>query len=158
MLDVSATASGSGLPVGGGNGAALGLQANGGVKRPPKPSVEDEDDDEEEGEDIELDQLLQDRDKRAFSRHSLGDEEDGVGYSHSPRTPGSAKRPLHPDEDEDDVDDPMALVSKAVPETDDPTLPALTVRVILIGSVLCVIGAAVSQVCVRLSEFSSDLG
>ena len=40
---------------------------------------------------------------------------------------------------------PWTWVSKTVPEVDDPTLTALTVRVVLIGSVLCVIGAAVSQ-------------
>lgn len=45
-----------------------------------------------------------------------------------------------------DEDDPLFLVSKAVSETDDPTLPALTIRVILIGGFLAVIGAAVSQV------------
>lgn len=47
--------------------------------------------------------------------------------------------------DKYDVDDPMHLVSKAVPEDDDPTLPALTWRAIAIGSFFCVMGAAISQ-------------
>lgn len=44
-----------------------------------------------------------------------------------------------------DPDDPMHLVSKAVPEHDDPSLPALTWRAMLIGSFFCVIGAAIAQ-------------
>ncbi|EPQ31156.1 uncharacterized protein PFL1_01344 [Pseudozyma flocculosa PF-1] len=44
-----------------------------------------------------------------------------------------------------DKDDPLFLVSKAVPEDDDPSLPALTWRALVIGSFFCVIGAAVSQ-------------
>ena len=47
--------------------------------------------------------------------------------------------------DKYDPDDPMHLVSKAVPEHDDPTLPALTWRALLIGSFFCVIGAAIAQ-------------
>lgn len=37
------------------------------------------------------------------------------------------------------------IVRKVVPETDDPTLPTLTIRVIVCGSLLAVVGAAVSQ-------------
>ncbi|KAN0062580.1 hypothetical protein ACQY0O_005112 [Thecaphora frezii] len=44
-----------------------------------------------------------------------------------------------------DEDDPLFLVSKAVPEHDDPSLPAFTWRALAIGSFFCVIGAAVSQ-------------
>ncbi|KDN39744.1 OPT-domain-containing protein [Tilletiaria anomala UBC 951] len=98
-----------------------------------------EDDDEGEGEDIELNRLLPERSR---SRLSLDTIEGG--YGRSPRTLDEGKSGFATDDD-DDSDDPMILVSKAVPETDDPTLPALTVRVILIGSVLCVVGAAISQ-------------
>lgn len=42
----------------------------------------------------------------------------------------------------------MALTScgKTVPSTDDPTLPSLTFRAIVLGSIFCVLGAAASQV------------
>ncbi|GAA6003702.1 hypothetical protein JCM10207_003554 [Rhodosporidiobolus poonsookiae] len=46
---------------------------------------------------------------------------------------------------DEDVDSAMAMVRKVVPESDDPTLPTLTFRVWLLGTVLCVFGAAVSQ-------------
>lgn len=42
-------------------------------------------------------------------------------------------------------DDPLKIVSQAVPETDDPTLPALTWRAMIIGTFFCILGAAVSQ-------------
>lgn len=32
-----------------------------------------------------------------------------------------------------------------VPESDDPTLPTLTFRVFLLGTILCIVGASVSQ-------------
>lgn len=35
---------------------------------------------------------------------------------------------------------------QTVPSTDDPTLPTLTLRVILLGSFFCVLGASASQV------------
>lgn len=41
--------------------------------------------------------------------------------------------------------DLLALVKKAVPETDDPTLPALTLRAVVIGSFFAALGAAVAQ-------------
>ncbi|CED83030.1 Sexual differentiation process protein ISP4 [Phaffia rhodozyma] len=37
------------------------------------------------------------------------------------------------------------LISKVVPSTDDPSLPALTIRVLILGSVFCILGAASSQ-------------
>lgn len=45
-----------------------------------------------------------------------------------------------------DPDDPITLVKRAVPETDDPTLPALTFRAVLIGSFFAILGSAVAQV------------
>ena len=50
-------------------------------------------------------------------------------------------------------EDAAAIVRKVVPETDDPTLPTLTVRVLICGSILACIGSAVSQ----LLFFSSSL-
>ncbi len=76
-------------------------------------------------EEIELEQL----------RSSLDAEEAGL----------LGKRRGQDEPLDDGSDDPLSLVSKAVPETDDPTMPALTLRVIIIGSSLCVLGAAVSQ-------------
>lgn len=43
-------------------------------------------------------------------------------------------------------DDPLLLVKRAVPETDDPTLPALTIRAVVIGSFFAALGSAVAQV------------
>jgi len=43
-------------------------------------------------------------------------------------------------------DDPADLVSRVVPETDDPTLPTLTFRVLVIGAFFCCVGAGISQV------------
>ena len=107
--------------------------------------VGEEDEDElEEGEEIELAQLLKDRDHRRS--RSTGPERDSMDTEQGPRTPLSGRfGKKHAEDEDDEDDDPMNLVSKAVPETDDPTLPALTIRVVLIGSFLCVIGAAVSQ-------------
>lgn len=46
----------------------------------------------------------------------------------------------------DDDDDPaLAMVKAVVPETDDPSLPNLTFRVFVLGSILCGVGAAISQ-------------
>ncbi|KAJ9103316.1 hypothetical protein QFC20_004793 [Naganishia adeliensis] len=38
------------------------------------------------------------------------------------------------------------MVARTVPSTDDPTLPSLTFRAIVLGSIFCVLGAAASQV------------
>ncbi|MCO5589886.1 hypothetical protein L7F22_043855 [Adiantum nelumboides] len=43
------------------------------------------------------------------------------------------------------LDDPMSLIRRAVPETDDPSLPTLTFRVVFIGSFFCILGAGISQ-------------
>ncbi|KAH9821600.1 putative oligopeptide transporter [Melampsora americana] len=45
-----------------------------------------------------------------------------------------------------DEDDPARMVAKVVPETDDPTLTTLTIRVWLIGGILGGIGAGVQQI------------
>ncbi|KAK4051978.1 hypothetical protein OIO90_004508 [Microbotryomycetes sp. JL221] len=52
--------------------------------------------------------------------------------------------PIFRDEDLD-ADSARTMVHKVVPESDDPTLPTLTFRVFLLGSILCVFGAAISQ-------------
>ncbi|GAA5981396.1 hypothetical protein JCM11641_005307 [Rhodosporidiobolus odoratus] len=46
---------------------------------------------------------------------------------------------------DEDVDSAANVVGKVVPESDDTSLPTLTFRVWLLGTVLCVFGAAVSQ-------------
>ncbi|PWN48094.1 hypothetical protein IE53DRAFT_212756 [Violaceomyces palustris] len=58
----------------------------------------------------------------------------------SSSTPGS-----DPVEKEPDGEDPLAIIRQVVPETDDPDLPSLTWRALVIGTVFCVIGAAISQ-------------
>lgn len=44
-----------------------------------------------------------------------------------------------------DINSALAMVKAVVSEDDDPTLPTLTFRVIVLGTILCAIGAAVSQ-------------
>lgn len=44
-----------------------------------------------------------------------------------------------------DYDSAASIVQSIVPEKDDPSLPALTFRVLLLGSLLCILGASVSQ-------------
>lgn len=48
------------------------------------------------------------------------------------------------------TDDPAALIHSIVAETDDPTLPAFTIRVVLIGSFFCILGAGLNQVGVKV--------
>ena len=47
--------------------------------------------------------------------------------------------------DEEEQDISVQLVQKVVPSGDDPTLPTLTIRVFVIGILLCCVGAGVSQ-------------
>ncbi|CAO1635180.1 unnamed protein product [Parajaminaea phylloscopi] len=79
----------------------------------------------DEGEDaMEMDTFL------PHSRHREGDEA------------GEDKRGIADDERSDD---PLLLVKRAVPESDDPTLPALTFRAVVIGSFFSALGASVAQ-------------
>ncbi|CAD6972700.1 unnamed protein product [Tilletia controversa] len=99
-----------------------GLKASS-AKQPVKAEHSDDDDDDD---DLELPELS----------YGLGqEEEDSVPLRRS-----GGKR----SEGKDELDDDNP-VRKVVPETDDPTLPSLTFRVVLIGSLLCVLGAAVAQ-------------
>lgn len=63
------------------------------------------------------------------------------------RRRGRRERAGRTDEEDEksSLDDPMTLISRAVPETDDPTMPTLTFRVVVIGSFFCVLGAGISQ-------------
>ncbi|KAM0786339.1 hypothetical protein ACM66B_001811 [Microbotryomycetes sp. NB124-2] len=71
------------------------------------------------------------------------DDYDGTDEERKqPRT--SQDTPLFRDEDLD-AHSARTIVHKVVPESDDPTLPTLTFRVFFLGSILCVLGAAVSQ-------------
>lgn len=57
---------------------------------------------------------------------------------------------------EEEEDPALAMVKAVVPETDDPSLPNLTFRVLVLGSILCIVGAAISQlffVCVFFPFF-----
>ncbi|SCZ87829.1 BZ3500_MvSof-1268-A1-R1_Chr2-3g05297 [Microbotryum saponariae] len=52
--------------------------------------------------------------------------------------------PLFKDEDLD-LDSAMSMVRRIVPESDDPTLPALTFRVFILGTILCILGGQCSS-------------
>lgn len=45
----------------------------------------------------------------------------------------------------DGEEDVLSQVRSVVKETDDPSLPTVTARVLLLGSILCGVGAAISQ-------------
>ncbi|BGP25943.1 hypothetical protein JCM10295v2_004886 [Rhodotorula toruloides] len=58
---------------------------------------------------------------------------------------GEARGLLNDAEHELEADTAAGIVRKVVPETDDPNLPTLTPRVWILGTLLCIFGAAVSQ-------------
>ncbi|GAA5832438.1 hypothetical protein JCM11251_006454 [Rhodosporidiobolus azoricus] len=95
-------------------------------KRPQDPGYSDEEATDEE----DVLQLLAER------------SEDEGRRKEGETTDEERMRWVDPDED---VDSAEAIVRRVVPESDDTTLPALTFRVWLLGTVLCVFGAAVSQ-------------
>ncbi|BGP17800.1 hypothetical protein JCM10213_001699 [Rhodosporidiobolus nylandii] len=91
------------------------------------PGYSDDEDDEEE--------ILQLMAERSSGERGRKDETDGED---------EGERLAWRDPDED-VDSAAAVVRRVVPEEDDPSLPTLTFRVWLLGTVLCIFGAAVSQ-------------
>ncbi|GAA5979168.1 hypothetical protein JCM5350_007089 [Sporobolomyces pararoseus] len=48
-------------------------------------------------------------------------------------------------EDNFELESAIDVVKKVVPETDDPSIPTLTIRVVILGTALCILGAAISQ-------------
>lgn len=50
------------------------------------------------------------------------------------------------DDDQDDDVDLAAMIDRTTPSTDDPSLPSLTWRVLILGCIFCIIGAAASQI------------
>ncbi|BEJ15101.1 hypothetical protein CspHIS471_0408680 [Cutaneotrichosporon sp. HIS471] len=75
--------------------------------------------------------LLDDEDKRS----SVDSDDSGLGFVQA----------AHEDElvNSTEID---ALIARSVPSIDDPTLPTLTLRVIVLGSCFCIMGAAASTV------------
>ncbi|KAE8270634.1 hypothetical protein A4X09_0g1734 [Tilletia walkeri] len=100
-----------------------GLKASSTQQQSKAEHYKDDTEEDDDDDDLDLPEL------------TYGLEEDSVPLRRS-----GGKRPEAEDALEDDNP-----VRKVVPETDDPTLPSLTFRVILIGTLLCVLGAAVAQ-------------
>ncbi len=98
-----------------------------------------EEEDGEEGEDALM------LGPASASRSNGDDETYELGRSKSKSRNGRRHAATGSISEKYDPDDPMHIVSKAVPEHDDPTLPALTWRALVIGSFFCVIGAAIAQ-------------
>ncbi|KAI5475497.1 hypothetical protein MNV49_001311 [Pseudohyphozyma bogoriensis] len=73
----------------------------------------------------------------------LRDDNDEDYGKTSEEEEGGKRGPMF--KDEGDVHNAVAMVKKIVPESDDPTMTTLTFRVVLLGSILCIFGAAVSQ-------------
>ncbi|GAA5852429.1 hypothetical protein JCM8547_006778 [Rhodosporidiobolus lusitaniae] len=109
------------------------------LKRPEEKESDAETDEEEEEEEIL--QLMADREGEGVGMRERGESsgeemgEERIGWRDPDR----------------EVDSAEAMVRRArtkaqvVPESDDPTLPTLTFRVWILGTLLCVFGAAVSQ-------------
>ncbi|KAK4050273.1 hypothetical protein OIV83_003594 [Microbotryomycetes sp. JL201] len=92
--------------------------------REHRKSAEDPYDSEDEDEVLGL-----------MGMHAMStDGEDGNEESKRPRT--SQDPPLFRDDDLD-TDSARTIVHKVVPESDDPTLPTLTPRVFILGTLLC---------------------
>lgn len=111
-------------------------------QRPSKryaDTVEDDDDEHEQGEDALM--------LGPASASGAGADEEAYELSRSKSRHRAGRRHVSTGSisEKYDPDDPMHLVSKAVPEHDDPTLPALTWRVLVIGTFFCIIGAAIAQ-------------
>ncbi|KAE8231706.1 hypothetical protein CF326_g3273 [Tilletia indica] len=100
-----------------------GLKASSAQQKSKAEHYKDDAEEDDDDDDLDLPEL------------TYGLEEDSVPLRRS-----GGKRPEAEDALEDDNP-----VRKVVPETDDPTLPSLTFRVILIGTLLCMLGAAVAQ-------------
>ncbi|WVF65518.1 OPT family small oligopeptide transporter [Kwoniella sp. CBS 6097] len=101
-------------------------------------------------------------DKRvvSYERDEVGASEH-VGLLHPSEAKGRESQNVQDDEYDDPVDyiravedeevvgkgsNVEALIARTVPSTDDPSLPTLTLRVLLLGSTFCVLGASASQV------------
>lgn len=101
---------------------------------------DDDDDDDEEGrgaEALEMDEFLPRTGRgRGRGRRARMEGVDEDPLEKAARDAGDGQAAS---------DDPLQLVKRAVPETDDPTLPALTVRSVIIGSFFAALGAAVAQ-------------
>ncbi|GAA5934611.1 hypothetical protein JCM3775_002003 [Rhodotorula graminis] len=97
--------------------------------RPPGYEAESDDDEEIQQLMDDLDSSTADEAARRGKRGTEGqDDEDEARFR------------------EDEIDSAVAIVRKVVPESDDPSLPGLTPRVFILGTVLCVFGASVSQI------------
>lgn len=94
------------------------------------------------------------------------DDEDGISINdelhpsnfdtEKEQAPRRSRRPCDAHEDDRD-DDALAMLDLLVhDDKDDPTLPNLTFRVLLLGSILCMIGAAISQL-FFVSQSHADL-
>ncbi|GAA5918161.1 hypothetical protein JCM8208_006843, partial [Rhodotorula glutinis] len=95
------------------------------------PGYEDESDDEEE-----IQQLMDDLDSSSADEAARRDKRRVEGQDDIEEARFK----------EDEADSAVAIVRKVVPESDDPSLPGLTPRVFILGTVLCVFGASVSQI------------
>lgn len=94
-----------------------------------------DDDNEEDAEWAELTALEEELSKE----HG---RETGQNYPPRPHTRTESQHKVR-----DNIEDDPALemVRKVVKETDDPSLPNITFRVLLLGTILCAVGAAISQ-------------
>ena len=82
----------------------------------------------------------------------LAKEHHGEASQHYP--PRRRESEKHKDQDAEDP--ALAMVRAVVKETDDPSLPNITFRVLLLGSLLCTLGAAISQLFFVSAKNPSD--
>lgn len=132
------------------------------AQMPPASRVKDLDGDKDDEARIPLVPL-----RRSRSRPSVDLDADLLAIERELHQDGHYKRQSEDDEGEGDrkagstsalhgpsledmtseagTDTTLAMVRSVVKETDDPSLPCITFRVLLLGSMLCAVGAAISQ-------------
>lgn len=114
----------------------------------------------DEGQDVELRRLASRVSDASNEKTGSEDEEEETDSEADDleallRDPATDESKAHAALEEDlTSEDSIAVVRRTIPETDDPTLPALTLRAFLIGSVFACIGGGLSQVSTCASSSS----
>jgi len=107
-------------------------------------------DEEEEEEDADWAELSALEEELALENHAYpARSSQDIESNHKRRAYNHNHKALNEDDDDEgdqDATDPaLQMVKAVVKETDDPSLPNITFRVLFLGTILCAVGAAISQ-------------
>jgi hypothetical protein len=106
----------------------------------------DDNQDEEEEEDADWAELSALEEELALENHAYPARSSQDIESNDKRRAYNHKAPNEDDDEDQDATDPaLQMVKAVVKETDDPSLPNITFRVLFLGTILCAVGAAISQ-------------